>query len=186
MIGLEAGAAQTGADGGLQGITVIGGVAPCVGPDAVGGGAIGLARHLAPLVQVGRVPIGAGLTVAIRLVKPLAGRVLDLYALVQPEGDKRLLGRPEFKAMFVDDLAAGRIGNPVSMGTPVEAGTFHVKACAGTPAYAPLVVAKVNSNFPGNHACEGLPTIQGVVAVFETAKTSGPAPSSRRWAPTTP
>lgn len=91
----------------VQGITVIGGVAPCVGPDAAAGGAIGLARHLAPLVQVGRVPIGAGLTVAIRLVKPLAGRVLDLYALVQPEGDKRLLGRPEFKAMFVDDLLNG-------------------------------------------------------------------------------
>jgi len=91
----------------VQGITVIGGVAPGVGPDAVGGGAIGLARHLAPLVQVARVPIGAGLTVGIRLAKPFAGRVLDLYALVQPEGDKRLLGRPEFKAMFVDDLLNG-------------------------------------------------------------------------------
>jgi pimeloyl-ACP methyl ester carboxylesterase len=59
------------------------------------------------VVSLARVPIGAGLTVAIRVVKPLAGRVLDLYALVQPEGDKRLLGRPEFKAMFVDDLLNG-------------------------------------------------------------------------------
>jgi hypothetical protein len=47
------------------------------------------------------------LTLGIRVVKPLAGRALDLYALVQPEGDKRLLGRPEFKAMFVDDLLNG-------------------------------------------------------------------------------
>ena len=91
----------------VKAITVIGGVAPAVGPDAIGGGAVGLAGHVAPLVQVARVPIGVGLTLAIRLVKPLAGRALDLYAVVQPEGDKRLLGRPEFKAMFVDDLLNG-------------------------------------------------------------------------------
>ena len=66
-------------------------------------------------------------------------------------------------------LHAGQVAAPVSLGATVDAGTFHVKACAATPAYAPLFVAKVNSNFPGNHACEGLPTIQGVVAVFETA-----------------
>jgi pimeloyl-ACP methyl ester carboxylesterase len=91
----------------VKAVTVIGGVAPAVGPDAIPGGAVGLARHVAPLVQVGRVPIGLGLTVAIRVAKPIAGRVLDLYAVVQPEGDKRLLGRPEFKAMFVDDLLNG-------------------------------------------------------------------------------
>ena len=65
-------------------------------------------------------------------------------------------------------LRAGHIADPVSVGTAVDAGSFHVKACAGTRAYAPLFVAKVNSNFPGNHAYAGLPTIQGVVAVFET------------------
>jgi pimeloyl-ACP methyl ester carboxylesterase len=52
-------------------------------------------------------PVSVALTVAIRLAKPLAGRALDLYASVQPEGDKRLLGRPEFRAMFVDDLLNG-------------------------------------------------------------------------------
>ena len=86
---------------------MIGGVAPAVGPDAIPGGAVGLAAHLAPLVRLGRLPIGITLTAAIRLVKPLAGRALDLYAVVQPEGDKRLLGRPEFKAMFLDDLLNG-------------------------------------------------------------------------------
>jgi alanine dehydrogenase len=65
-------------------------------------------------------------------------------------------------------LQAGSIAAPTSLGATVEAGTFHVKACAATPDYAPLFVAKVNSNFPGNHACAGLPTIQGVVAVFDT------------------
>jgi pimeloyl-ACP methyl ester carboxylesterase len=91
----------------VLGVAVIGGVAPSVGDDAVSGGVVGFARHLAPFVAIGRVPIGVALTVGIRLVKPFAGRFLDLYALVQPEGDKRLLGRPEVKAMFVDDLLNG-------------------------------------------------------------------------------
>ncbi len=112
MIGLSGGGPYALAAGAalpdrVKGIAVIGGVAPSVGPDAIPGGAVGLAAHLAPLVSVGRVPIGAALTLGIRVVKPLAGRALDLYAVVQPEGDKRLLGRPEFKAMFVDDLLNG-------------------------------------------------------------------------------
>jgi len=35
------------------------------------------------------------------------GPGLDLYAAVQPPGDKNLLARPEFKAMFLDDLLNG-------------------------------------------------------------------------------
>lgn len=54
-----------------------------------------------------RVPLGIALTQAIRLVKPLAGPGLDLYAALQPPGDKFLLSRPEFKAMFLDDLLNG-------------------------------------------------------------------------------
>ncbi len=91
----------------VQGIAVIGGVAPYVGVDAAAGGTVALAAHFAPIVSVARVPIGMALTLGIRLLRPVAGRVLDLYAVVQPEGDKRLLGRPEFKAMFVDDLLNG-------------------------------------------------------------------------------
>jgi alanine dehydrogenase len=65
---------------------------------------------------------------------------------------------------------AGTIGAPVSVGIAVPEGSFHVKACAGRAcAGGGLFVAKVNSNFPGNRSCDGLPTIQGVVAVFETA-----------------
>ena len=37
----------------------------------------------------------------------MAGSFLDLYAAVQPPGDKTLLSRPEFRAMFVDDLLNG-------------------------------------------------------------------------------
>jgi pimeloyl-ACP methyl ester carboxylesterase len=91
----------------VHGVGVLGGVAPTRGPDAVDGGIIQLAVHLAPLLSVARVPLGVALTGGIRLVKPFAGLGLDLYAAVQPEGDKTLLGRPEFKAMFLDDLLNG-------------------------------------------------------------------------------
>jgi pimeloyl-ACP methyl ester carboxylesterase len=88
-------------------VAVIGGVAPVVGPDAVGGGAVGVFRHAAPFVRVARVPLGLALTGILRVTRPVAGSALDLYRVAQPDGDKRLLGRPEFKAMFLDDLLNG-------------------------------------------------------------------------------
>ncbi|WP_372735608.1 alpha/beta fold hydrolase [Nocardioides sp.] len=91
----------------VHGVGVLGGVAPTVGPDAAAGGIIQLAVHLAPFVRAARIPLGVALTQAIRLVKPLAGTGLDLYAAFQPAGDKNLLARPEFKAMFLDDLLNG-------------------------------------------------------------------------------
>jgi pimeloyl-ACP methyl ester carboxylesterase len=91
----------------VHGVGVLGGVAPTGGPDAAEGGIIQLAVHLAPFLSLARVPLGMALTGGIRLVKPLAGHGLDLYAAVQPQGDKTLLGRPEFKAMFLDDLLNG-------------------------------------------------------------------------------
>ncbi len=101
----------------VRSVEVIGGVAPTVGPDAVGGGAIALAVPLAPLIGLGRVPLGLALTGAVRLIRPVGGSVLDLYRVVQPAGDKRLLGRPEFRAMFLDDLLNGsrkQITAPIS------------------------------------------------------------------------
>lgn len=91
----------------VLGVGVLGGVAPTVGPDAADGGIIQLAVRLAPVLGLTRVPLGMALTQAIRLVRPLAGTGLDLYAAVQPPGDKNLLARPEFKAMFLDDLLNG-------------------------------------------------------------------------------
>jgi pimeloyl-ACP methyl ester carboxylesterase len=91
----------------VHGIGVLGGVAPTRGVDAVDGGPIRLAVALAPFLSVARVPLGVALTQTIRVVRPLAGNALDLYAAVQPAGDKSLLSRPEFKAMFLDDLLNG-------------------------------------------------------------------------------
>jgi len=112
VIGLSGGGPYALAAGALladrvPGVGVLGGVAPTRGPDAADGGIIQLAVHAAPLLAATRVPLGIALTGAIRGVRPLAGPALDLYAAVQPPGDKNLLGRPEFKAMFLDDLLNG-------------------------------------------------------------------------------
>ena len=112
VIGLSGGgpyalAAGAGLPERVRGVGVLGGVAPTRGTDAVAGGIVQLAVRLAPLLSAGRVPLGVALTTAIRTVRPLAGAGLDLYAMVQPVGDKNLLARPEFKAMFLDDLLNG-------------------------------------------------------------------------------
>lgn len=86
---------------------ILGGVAPTVGTDAIDGGLVSVGRHLAPLISVGRVPIGIGLTGIVRVARPLASPALEVYARLSPEGDRRLLARPEFKAMFLDDLING-------------------------------------------------------------------------------
>jgi pimeloyl-ACP methyl ester carboxylesterase len=112
VIGLSGGGPYALAAGALladrvAAVGVLGGVAPTQGPDAIAGGLVGLARWGKPLLTVGRTPMGFMLTQAVRAVKPLASPGLDLYARLSPEGDRRLLARPEFKAMFLDDLLNG-------------------------------------------------------------------------------
>jgi pimeloyl-ACP methyl ester carboxylesterase len=112
IIGLSGGGPYALAAGAALGsrverVAVLGGVAPTVGPDAVGGGVVGTLKPLAPAIEVARVPLGWAVYGALRLTRPLGGAGLELYRAGQPEGDKRLLGRPEFKAMFVDDLLNG-------------------------------------------------------------------------------
>ena len=91
----------------VQAVGVLGGVAPSVGDDAIAGGIVGLARLAGPAIEVARLPLSIGLTAALRLARPVASPALDLYARLSPEGDRALLRRPEFKAMFLDDLLNG-------------------------------------------------------------------------------
>lgn len=58
---------------------------------------------------------------------------------------------------------------PGVLGVHVEGGGFHMKTAGlidGRPAFA----AKVNANFPGNPAQFGLPTIQGILALFDAER----------------
>jgi alanine dehydrogenase len=65
--------------------------------------------------------------------------------------------------------AHARTVAPGVLGSHVEGGGFHVKT-AGLLAsrdQPSVYVTKINANFPGNPERRGLPTIQGVVALFD-------------------
>jgi alanine dehydrogenase len=63
-------------------------------------------------------------------------------------------------------FASGDVIAPAVLGTHVPGGGFHVKT-AGVRARRQYYVAKINANFPGNPAARRLPTIQGVIALFD-------------------
>ena len=86
---------------------VLGGVAPASGPDAIGGGAMALGSLVAPVLRVAGVPMRWAAVALVWFARPVASPALDLYGRMSPEGDRRLLARPEFKAMFLDDLLNG-------------------------------------------------------------------------------
>jgi pimeloyl-ACP methyl ester carboxylesterase len=86
---------------------VLGGVAPAFGPDGIGGGVMAFGSVVAPVLQVAGAPIRLAASGVIRLIRPVAEPVLYMYARISPEADRRLLVRPEFKAMFLDDLLNG-------------------------------------------------------------------------------
>ena len=86
---------------------VLGGVAPSSGPDAISGGVMALGSVVAPLLEIGGTPIRLAASTLIRLIRPVASPVLEVYARMSPEADRLLLARPEFKAMFLDDLLNG-------------------------------------------------------------------------------
>jgi pimeloyl-ACP methyl ester carboxylesterase len=87
---------------------VIGGVAPTMGSDGIAGGVMGsVGLRVAPLLQVAGGPIAVVASALIRLIRPVGSPAVDLYGRVSPEADRRLLARPEIKAMFLDDLLNG-------------------------------------------------------------------------------
>ena len=60
----------------------------------------------------------------------------------------------------------GKIPAPGILGVRATGGGLHVKAGL-LPGNRNYFVAKLNANFPGNNAHFGLPTIQGVIVVFD-------------------
>lgn len=86
---------------------ILGGVAPTRGPDAIDGGAMELGKFLAPMLPVIGAPIGRVLSSIVRVARPVAEPAITLYGRFSPAADRELLRRPEFKAMFLDDLLNG-------------------------------------------------------------------------------
>ena len=88
-------------------VGVLGGVAPTHGPDAISGGAMKLGLRVAPWLKFGGNPLRLGASLLVQAARPVASPALDIYALLSPQADRHLLTRPEFKAMFLDDLLNG-------------------------------------------------------------------------------
>ena len=112
MIGLSGGGPYALAAGHafptrVAAVGVLGGVVPTQGHDAVPGGLVGLFARIGPILPPLRVPLSLVLSAFVRIVRPVMSPGFDLYARFSPEGDRRVFGRPEIKAMFLDDL----IGN---------------------------------------------------------------------------
>ena len=66
--------------------------------------------------------------------------------------------------------AQGQTVGPAVVGVHVHGGGFHAKLAgleSGAP--RPVFAAKINANFPGNPASNGLPTIQGVLGLFDAS-----------------
>ena len=86
---------------------VLGGVAPTVGDEGIGGGLMGLGSFVAPALPIVGLPLRLALVGLVRAIRPIGPLALQGYAMVSPEGDRRLLQRPEIGAMFLDDLLNG-------------------------------------------------------------------------------
>jgi len=86
---------------------VLGGVAPLIGEDGISSGLMELAKIVRPIIEVADTPIRWVAGSLIKLIGPFGSPALDLYARISPDGDRNLLSRPEFKAMFLDDLLNG-------------------------------------------------------------------------------
>jgi pimeloyl-ACP methyl ester carboxylesterase len=86
---------------------VLGGVAPVRGVDGIAGGVSTLITAAAPVIELAGAPLRLAASTLIRLIRPVAEPALYAYARISPEADRQLLVRPEFRAMFLDDLLNG-------------------------------------------------------------------------------
>ncbi len=91
---------------------VLGGVAPTVGEDAADGGVVDLTRLLRQPLTLFRQPLGLGVTMFARVLRPLGHQSFVLYSRVSPPGDREAFAVPGMEEMFLDDLmrAAGSGG----------------------------------------------------------------------------
>lgn len=86
---------------------VLGGVAPLIGEEGISSKLMELAKIVRPILEVAGRPVHLAAGSLVKLIGPFGSPALELYARISPEGDRKLLGRPEFKAMFLDDLLNG-------------------------------------------------------------------------------
>ena len=93
--------------------------------------------------------------------------------LLRRQDVRRALGMADcidaVERAFVSHANGATLG-PAILGVHVPGGGFHVKAAGlASTSRAPVFAAKINANFPGNPASHGLPTIQGVLGLFDAS-----------------
>jgi ornithine cyclodeaminase/alanine dehydrogenase-like protein (mu-crystallin family) len=65
--------------------------------------------------------------------------------------------------------ASGQALAPPAAAFPVPGGAYHAKAAALLAGDPPVMAIKLNGNYPGNPAANGLPTVQGVIYLADAA-----------------
>lgn len=89
--------------------SLLGGIGPTRGPDAVWSYTRGL-RFLAPTLEVLRSPLGSVLGPVVGAVERIGEQAVDVTARLLGGSDREVLSDPDFAAMFVADLtSAGQL-----------------------------------------------------------------------------
>ncbi|HWC33977.1 MAG TPA: alpha/beta hydrolase [Mycobacteriales bacterium] len=88
----------------VKAAAVLGGVAPSVGDEAAEGGPVKLTAQLQPLLVHLRTPLAFTVSTLVHALRPLGVPAIMAYARVSPEGDRRVLNRPEIRTMMLDDI----------------------------------------------------------------------------------
>lgn len=92
----------------VRAAAVLGGVAPSIGGEAAEGGIVKLTAQLQGVLTRFRDPLAFTVSTLVGLARPLGTPALMAYARLSPAGDRAVLNRPEFRAMFLDDIFNAR------------------------------------------------------------------------------
>jgi pimeloyl-ACP methyl ester carboxylesterase len=85
-------------------VGLLGSLVPTAGADATAGGIVALSQRFNGMLRLLRRPIGLGMWGFVRALNPLSHLLVQGFARLMPEGDRRVLNDPAVEAMFVDDL----------------------------------------------------------------------------------
>jgi pimeloyl-ACP methyl ester carboxylesterase len=88
-------------------VALLGSVAPATVEEVAVAGPVALTRRWGPVLRAVRHPLGFCLSNFVRAVAPFGLPALNAFALVVPDGDRRVLHDPEIQSMFLEDLILG-------------------------------------------------------------------------------
>ncbi len=87
--------------------TILGGVAPAVGADAIKGGVSTLVRTLAPRMKYLRAPLNRLLVTLVHRLESHIDITINTFARFMPPGDQAIFEDPALRAVFVEDILLG-------------------------------------------------------------------------------